>query len=52
MLPENSAIVAGLTLRPVETLDLTRTIGFQSVSGSGTAAVLRQLRMLVERHGW
>ncbi len=52
MLPENSAIVAGLILRPVETLDLTRTIGFQSVSGSGTAAVLRQLRMLIERHGW
>jgi DNA-binding transcriptional LysR family regulator len=52
MLPERSAIVAGLTLRPVETLNLSRTIAFQSISGSGTAAVLRQLRMLIERHVW
>ena len=52
MLPERSAIVAGLTLRPVETLDLSRTVAFQSVSGSGTAVVLRQLRMLIERYGW
>ncbi|WP_334149975.1 LysR family transcriptional regulator [Hyphomicrobium sp.] len=50
MLPEHSAIVPGLTLRPVETLDLSRTIAFQSISGSGTAVVLRQLRMLIERH--
>jgi len=52
MLPERSAIVAGLTLRPVETLDLSRTIAFQSISGSGTAMALRQLRMLVERYAW
>ncbi|GLQ55844.1 LysR family transcriptional regulator [Devosia nitrariae] len=52
MLPERSAIVAGLTLRPVETLDLSRTIAFQSISGSGTAATLRQLRTLVERYAW
>jgi len=52
MLPERSAIVGGLTLRPVETLDLSRTVAFQSVSGSGTAAALRQLRMLVERYAW
>ena len=50
MLPERSAIVEGLTLRPVDTLDLSRTIAFQSISGSGTAAALRQLRMLVERY--
>jgi LysR family hydrogen peroxide-inducible transcriptional activator len=50
MLPERSAIVDGLTLRPVDTLDLSRTIAFQS--GSGTAAALRQLRMLVERYAW
>lgn len=52
MLPERSAIVDGLTLRPVETLDLSRTITFQSISGSGTAATLRQLRALVERYVW
>jgi DNA-binding transcriptional LysR family regulator len=52
MLPERSAIVTGLTLRPVETLNLSRTIAFQSISGSGTAAALRQLRMLIERYAW
>jgi len=52
MLPERSAIVDGLTLRPVDTLDLSRTIAFQSISGSGTAAALRQIRMLVERYAW
>ncbi|KXF77168.1 LysR family transcriptional regulator [Paramesorhizobium deserti] len=52
MLPERSAIVGGLTLRPVDTLDLSRTVAFQSVSGSGTAVALRQLRMLIERYVW
>lgn len=52
MLPERSAIVNGLTLRPVETLDLSRMVAFQSVSGSGTAAALRQLRGLIQRHDW
>lgn len=52
MLPERSAIVAGLTLRPVDTLDLSRTVAFQSISGSGTAAALRQLRVLIERYEW
>lgn len=52
MLPERSAIVGGLTLRPVETLELSRTVAFQAVSGSGTAAALRRLRVLVERYVW
>lgn len=52
MLPERSAIVGGLTLRPVDTLDLSRTVTFQSISGSGTPAALRQLRVLIERHVW
>lgn len=52
MLPERSAIVDGLALRPVDTLDLSRTVAFQSISGSGTAAALRQLRVLIERFGW
>lgn len=51
-LPEHSAIVGGLTLRPVDTLDLSRTVAFQSISGSGTAAALRQLRMLIEGFVW
>jgi DNA-binding transcriptional LysR family regulator len=52
MLPERSVIVDGLVLRPVDTLDLSRTVAFQSVSGSGTAAALRQLRVLIERYVW
>ncbi len=52
MLPERSAIVDGLTLRPVDTLDLSRRVAFQSVSGSGTASALKTLRMLVERYPW
>jgi DNA-binding transcriptional LysR family regulator len=52
MLPERSAIVDGLTLRPVDTLDLSRTVAFQSISGSGTASALRQLRVLIERYSW
>ncbi|TAN16883.1 MAG: LysR family transcriptional regulator [Rhizobiaceae bacterium] len=52
MLPERSAIVGGLALRPVDTLDLSRTVAFQSISGSGTAAVLRQFRVLIERYQW
>ncbi|TKT69496.1 LysR family transcriptional regulator [Aquamicrobium sp. LC103] len=50
MLPERSAIVNGLTLRPVDTLELSRSVAFQSISGSGTAAALRQLRVLIERY--
>jgi LysR family hydrogen peroxide-inducible transcriptional activator len=50
MLPQRSAIVDGLTLRPVETLNLSRTIAFQSISG--TAAALRQLHVRIERHPW
>lgn len=52
MLPERSAIVAGLALRPVDTLDLSRMVAFQSISGSGTAAALRQFRVLIERYVW
>jgi len=52
MLPERSAIVEGLALRPVDTLDLSRTVAFQSISGSGTAPALRQLRVLIEQYPW
>jgi DNA-binding transcriptional LysR family regulator len=52
MLPERSAIVIGLTLRPVDTLDLSRTVAFQSISGTGTASALRQFRVLIERYAW
>lgn len=52
MLPEFSAIVGGLALRPVCGIELVRTVSFQSISGSATAMALRQLRLLVERYQW
>ena len=52
MLPEFSAIVGGLVLRPVQSLALARTVSFQSISGSGTAMALRQIRLLLERFKW
>ncbi|WP_019831860.1 LysR family transcriptional regulator [Sphingomonas sp. PR090111-T3T-6A] len=52
MLPEFSAIVGGLVLRPVEGIALTRTVSFQSIAGSATAMALRQVRLLVERYTW
>ncbi len=52
MLPEWSAIVSGLVLRPVEGLDIVRQVSFASVSGSGTAMALRQLRALLDNYDW
>ena len=52
MLPERSAIVEGLALRPVDTIDLARSVAFQTISGSGTPLALRQLRVLVEQFRW
>ncbi|AKR55102.1 Aromatic hydrocarbon utilization transcriptional regulator CatR (LysR family) [Devosia sp. H5989] len=52
MLPERSAIVEGLALRPVDTIDLARSVAFQTISGSGTPLALRQLRVLVEQFSW
>lgn len=52
MLPEHSAIVAGLVLRPVDMIDLSRKVAFQSISGSGTAAALQQRRVLIGRYVW
>jgi DNA-binding transcriptional LysR family regulator len=52
MLPEFSAIVGGLALRPVEGIELARRVSFLSISGSGTPMALRQLRMLIERYEW
>jgi DNA-binding transcriptional LysR family regulator len=52
MLPEFSAIVEGIVLRPVRGIELVRSVSFQSVSGSATAMALRQLRMLVEQFAW
>jgi LysR family transcriptional regulator, hydrogen peroxide-inducible genes activator len=52
LLPEFSAIVPGLVLRPVEGLHLERRVSFVSVSGSGNAPALRQIRGMIGSHPW
>ncbi len=51
-LPEFSAIVPGITLRPVVGLDLSRQISFLSISGSGNQIALRQVRTMLEHYNW
>jgi LysR family hydrogen peroxide-inducible transcriptional activator len=51
-LPEFSAIVPGITLRPVAGLDLSRQLSFVSISGSGNQVALRQFRTMLERYDW
>lgn len=52
LLPEYSAIVPGLVLRPVEGLELSRTASFISVSGSGNQMSLLQLRKMLQDQQW
>ena len=52
MLPEFSVISPRLQLRPLEGIDLRRTIRFVSVSGSGTSMVLQEFRKLLQSQQW
>ncbi len=52
MLPEFSVIVPGLVLRPVEEIRLKRQVSFLSISGSGNAMALQQLRKLLQNYDW
>lgn len=51
-LPERSAIVAGITLRPVVGLDLKREITLVAVSGSGNPREVRQIIDMAKRFVW
>jgi len=51
-LPEFSAIVPAITLRPVEGLELSRQVSFISISGSGNQPALRQVRTMLEGQDW
>lgn len=52
IMPERSAIHAGLVLRPVAGLALSRDVSLVNVSGSGTPVELRQLARLAGDHDW
>ena len=52
ILPKDSIISDGIITRPIENLDLQRDVVFASVSGSGNAAVLNQVRQMAEKYDW
>lgn len=52
IMPERSAIVSGIVLRPIENLDLERQIAFVTVSGSGNAMELRQIFKMAQSFDW
>ena len=52
IMPERSALVAGITARPVADMDLKRQIALTAVSGSGTPTELRQILRLAQEFVW
>jgi len=51
-LPERSAIVNGLVLRPIEGLDLSREVTLVAVSGSGNPREVRQILTMAAKYDW
>ena len=51
-LPERSAVVPGIALRPVEGLDLARQVTLAAVSGSGNPREVRQILELARAFDW
>lgn len=52
MLPRYSSITDNIVTRPVENLNLTRTVVFASVSGSGNEQALHQVRVMASEFNW
>lgn len=52
IMPESSAVVAGLVARPVTGLDLSRELTFATVFGSGVPIEIRQIARMASSHGW
>ena len=52
VMPERSAELAGLAVRPVQDMALERQVVLVSISGSGTPMELRQIVELAKRHDW
>jgi DNA-binding transcriptional LysR family regulator len=51
-LPERSAIVGGIALRPVAGLDLSREVSLVAVSGSGNPREARQILTMARQFDW
>lgn len=51
-LPERSAIVDGLAIKPVRGLALSRKVSMVAISGSGNPKEVRQILMLAEAYDW
>ncbi|MBW3245466.1 LysR family transcriptional regulator [Epibacterium sp. DP7N7-1] len=52
VMPERSAILAGLVTRPVEEMDLAREVVLVTVSGSGTPVEIRQIARMAANYDW
>ncbi|MFT4715898.1 MAG: LysR family hydrogen peroxide-inducible transcriptional activator [Paracoccaceae bacterium] len=52
IMPERSAYLPGIVLRPVEGLDLARDVAFVVVSGSGSPMELRQIFEMSSNYNW
>ncbi|MGB7287851.1 MAG: LysR family transcriptional regulator [Salaquimonas sp.] len=52
IMPEHSAIIQGIVLKPVEGLDMKRQISFVTVSGSGNSMELRQIFKMAGNWDW
>lgn len=52
IMPEGSAILAGLVTRPVKDMDLAREVVLVTVSGSGTPVEIRQIARLASDYDW
>ncbi len=52
IMPERSAILAGLATRPVEGMDLAREVVLVTVSGSGTPLEIRQIARMAKDYDW
>ncbi len=52
IMPERSAVMPGITTRPVEGMSLEREVVFVTVSGSGTPLEIRKIAHMAGRHNW
>lgn len=52
MLPEHSAVIGGIILKPVSGLTLSREVGLLTVFGSSTAPAIRSIREAAKTYEW
>lgn len=52
IMPEHSAFLPGIVMRPVGDMDITRRVVLVTVSGSGTPLEIRQIARLASHYDW